>query len=261
MGIKTVLILFLVFSALANSEARKRRHKRNAATGTVIPLYLYPQVINGVHNWQPLINAHNSHPTVEVWAIVNVFNGPSNPIDPNYVDAIGKLKTAGIRTLGYVSTNYTRVSATKAKEDVDTWKSFYNPDGIFFDEMSSEFTSDAVQYYTDLGNYVKSKGFTRTVGNPGTDVASQFAGTLDTIMIVEDDRGFPDQSRICGWHQNYPRTQWGIFPYNIATLNEAQILAAKQCVGYIYVTHDGGNNPWDELPPYLNQLFEILSRS
>lgn len=63
-------------------------------------MYLYPQVNNGVHNWQKLIDAKATYPTVDIWAIVNQNSGPGNSKDPNYVDAINRLKAAGIPTLG-----------------------------------------------------------------------------------------------------------------------------------------------------------------
>jgi len=135
----------------------------------------------------------------------------------------------------------------------------YNPDGIFFDEMAYTQDSSLVKYYRDINTYAKNnKGFTFTVGNPGTDTHPDYVNTVDTIMIYETGTGFPPSSRYSGWHDKYPKTKWGIFPFNIPALNSSQILDAKLHVGYIYVNNDNLPNPWDSLPPYLNELFDLL---
>jgi len=228
-------------------------------TGTIVPLYLYPQTINGIHNWQPLIDAYKKY-SIPVWAIINVNNGPGTKSEKNYVQAINMLKSNGIHTLGYVRTNYGKQDISLVKKDVDTWKSLYKPEGIFFDEMANEKNANLVSYYTQLDKYAKGKEFTFTVGNPGTDVDMSYVGSVDTIMIYESSGSFPTASQYCGVHANYPKKRWGIFPYNLPSLTniQDQILAAKNCVGFIYVSNDSGANPWDTLTSYLKELFALL---
>lgn len=89
----------------------------------------------------------------------------------------------GIHTLGYVLTNYTHREMALAKQDVDNWKTFYQPEGIFYDEMSNGKNANHVDYYTQLHSYAKGKQFNFTVGNPGTDIDMAYVDTFDTIMI------------------------------------------------------------------------------
>lgn len=189
-----------------------------------------------------------------------VNSGPGLQLDANYNHAIDLLKTNGIHTLGYVSTNYTKRNISLAKQDVDNWKIFYQPEGIFFDEMANEKNANQVDYYLQLHNYAKGKQFNLTVGNPGTDVDMAYVNTVDTIMIYELSGSFPTFSQYCGVHANYHKKKWGIFPYNLPSVSDIResILAAKNCIGFIYVTDDNGNNPWDTLPSYLNELFSLL---
>ena len=225
---------------------------------TIVPLYLYPEVVNGVHNWQPLINAYKNH-SIDVWAIVNTNSGPGSQLDSNYMSAINKLKEAGVKTLGYVRTNYGKQSISTVKSDINKWKSFYNPRGIFFDEMANTKSSSLIKYYKDINDYAKgTKGFEFTVGNPGIDTIPEYVNTVDTIMIYETDTGFPSNSSYSGWHDSYPKEKWGIFPFNLPNLEVAKILDAKKHVGFIYLTNDKLPNPWDSLPPYLDTLFGLL---
>lgn len=245
------IVLAILFNFQLSSGATE--------TGTIVPLYLYPETKNGVHNWQPLIDAYTNY-AIPVWAIVNVYNGPGSQIDTSYAEAINMLKTKGIHTLGYVSTNYTNRDISLVKHDVDVWKTLYTPEGIFFDEMTNEKNVNYVDYYKQLDNYAKGKGFIFTVGNPGTDIDLTYVDTVDTIMIYELSGTFPTFNQYCGVHANYPKEKWGIFPYNLPSITDIQesILDAKKCIGFIYVTDDYGANPWDTLPSYLKELFSLL---
>lgn len=172
--------------------------------------------------------------------------------------AISNVKKAGVNILGYVYTNYTRRSMSKVRGDIDNWKRWYNPHGIFFDEMTNDDVGSHISYYQNLDSYAKSKGFIFTVGNPGTQVPRMYFSAVDTVMIYES-QGYPPDEVTCK-PSNKNTEALGIFPYNVPELNATNILRTKECIGYIYVTNDSGVNPWDTLPPYLVDLFELLSR-
>jgi len=223
-------------------------------TGSIIPLYIYPEG----NNWQRLFDAYRAHP-ITTWAIVNVYNGPGDALDPNYANSIPQLHSAGINTLGYVLTNYTRRSQMQVRADIDKWKSLYNVKGIFFDEMTNNDNDANVNYYRTVNTYAKSQGFSFTVGNPGTRTSPKYFQTVDNIVIFEEDTGFPSKDILCSQDTNGKgRGSVSIIPYNIGSLNEAQVRDVKSCAGFIYVTNDVLPNPWDTLPNYLTRLFEVL---
>lgn len=224
-------------------------------SGSIIPLYIYP---TGEDSWQQLFEAYRAYP-IETWAIVNVFNGPGNSKDSNYDSSIKKLHTAGIKTLGYVRTNYTVRGLSAVKADIDQWKRFYQVHGIFFDEMSNENNNGKIRYYKQANDYAKSKGFTFTVANPGTSPAAKYFDSVDNIVVFETDTGFPSKSKICSQNTNGKgRSSVSILPYNVANLNSTAVQEMKPCAKYVFVTDDGGNNPWDTLPNYLPELFQAL---
>jgi hypothetical protein len=181
--------------------------------------------------------------------------------DSVYATAISDLKKFGVKILGYVYTSYTNRPASAVRLDINNWKTWFKPDGIFFDEMTNDNVTSHINYYTNLDIYAKSKGYKFTVGNPGSAVPLGYLEAVDTVMIYESN-SYPNNNQVCNpTYKNISgKEALGMFPYNVPILNESAILAAKKCVGYIYVTNDSGANPWDTLPPYLESLFEILSR-
>ncbi|ODM95148.1 Spherulin-4 [Orchesella cincta] len=249
------MFLWLFFATLASAL----NYSNAIESGTIIPLYIYPKTNNGGNAWQALFDAYRAHP-INTWAIVNVNSGPgTRRKDANYINAIRDLHAAGIKTLGYVLTNYTQRSEAAVKADVDRWKQLYQPTGIFFDEMAYDDVNSKVQYYQNLNNYAKSQGYTFTVGNPGTRTVPRYFNTVDNIVVFESDTGFPSTDLICSQDTNGKgRSSVSILPYNIGSLNTGAVTEAKTCAGFIYVTNDSGINPWDTLPGYLTQLFGVL---
>ncbi|XP_037048558.1 spherulin-4-like [Bradysia coprophila] len=224
-------------------------------TGTIIPLYIYPTTKTA---WQPLYDSYKSQP-INTWAIVNVNSGPGTLLDSNYGNAIDELHSSGIKSLGYVRTDYARQSQATVKAEIDRWKQYYSPHGIFFDEMAYDDDDQKVQYYRDIGNYAKQQSFNFTVGNPGTRTSPRYFNTVDNIVIYESDTGIPNSDLICSQNTTgYGRNSVSVLSYNIANLDANTVRNLKSCAGYIFVTDDSGSNPWDSLPKYLTQLFQVL---
>jgi hypothetical protein len=125
-----------------------------------------------------------------------------------------------------------------------------------FDEMSN--TAGNENYYTTLSNYAKSKGLTFTVGNPGADTSPSYIGTVNTTNISEGS-GVPTLGYLSGgWHSNYSKQNFSFVAYGVPSLNQTYITSAAQYVGYMYITNGDLPNPYDTLPPYLEQLVTIL---
>lgn len=221
-----------------------------APAGTLVPLYTYP-----THpSWTAIIAAKAKHPEVPVIAVVNPSNGPGPGISADYAAGIAKLRAAGIKVLGYVATGYAKRSEPLVKTDIDRWKSFYpGVTGIFFDEMAN--TAGLEDYYRRQTSYARSLGLNYTVGNPGADTAPAYVGVVDMILVYENSGLRP----LSNWHDKYPRESFGIIPYAVASLDMNYIQQAKKTVGFIYMTDDVLNNPWDSLPAYFPELLAALA--
>jgi hypothetical protein len=226
-------------------------------TGTLVPLYVYPSG----DAWKPLIEQKLAHPSVDVVATVNPDSGPGTVVKPAYASGIHDLVDAGIRTIGYVSTEHGNRDALVVKNDIDAWARLY-PDvsGIFFDEQDNQAVN--VPYYRDVAAYAKSKGYTLTVGNPGTmwTDAGYFAA-LDVILVYEKD-AMPNPDEMKAKLSSVSREQCAISPYAVSMLDTKAVQTATTWVKYVYVTDRlYQENPWAGLPPYLGDLFDALDPS
>lgn len=235
-----------------SNEARLRATATTAPceAGVIVPLYIYPGAA-----WTTLKTIRTNNPLEPIDAVANVANGPGTTSDPNYVRGIAQLQSVGIKVLGYAFTSYGSRSASNVKADIQKWRTWYKVNGIFLDQMASVHGQET--YYAGLTQYVRSLGMTTTVGNPGTDTVPSYVGTVDTIVIYES-AGYPSLRFLDGWHDNYPSSNWAFISYSVASLNSSLICGAAKHVGLMYVTNDGLPNPYDTLPPYLNQLVGLL---
>ncbi len=226
----------------------------SASHGTIVPLYTYPTD----PSWQALVTAKQRHPAVPVIAIINPANGPGSGPNPNrdYVAGIQRLHDAGIMVMGYVWTGYARRPESAVQADIDRYRLWYPPTtGIFFDEQA--YDSSGPDYYRRLTAYAKASGFTYTVGNPGRDTSPGYVGSVDLILIYENE-GLPSPDTLGGWHLAHDRRGFGIIPWGVPSLDDGFVAMAKQYVGTIYVTSDLLPNPWDSVPAYLDDLLSAL---
>ncbi len=227
-------------------------HQAHAAsqTGVMIALYTYPG-----STWDVVAQAKLAHPSVPIVAIINPNNGPGSSRDANYVSGIQELHNAGIVVIGYDATGYASNSASSVKSVMNTWKSLYNIDGIFFDEMAN--WSGPESYYSGLTSYAKSLGYTMTVGNPGTDTLPSYIGTVDNLMIYENP-GLPALSALQGWHTSYDKSNFSMIAFGVGSVSQSFLTSASNTVGYIDLTNDVLPNPYDTVPSYFGTLVADL---
>lgn len=196
--------LQLVTAATLDSCSTRKSNKVHAAKADtttpriLVPLYIYPLP----NAWDPLYTAIRSNPSAAFTVIINPNSGPGSGTAPDadYAAAIKTLRsTAGpgqiLELVGYVPTGYGKRSATKVKADVSTyahWPTALRPDGIFFDETSTQSRFLAkYRTYTDLVKSTRWSTAARkgiTVLNPGTwpQDARFFTLAADHIVVYED---------------------------------------------------------------------------
>jgi hypothetical protein len=222
----------------------------SASSGCIVPLYSYPSDAA----WTAIVKAKQAHSAVDVVAIVNPSSGPGAGVDGAFTSGIAKLVAAGIVPIGYVSTSYTNRGETAVNADTDKWRTSYPAvQGIFFDEQSISAGDET--FYVAVSAHAKTKGFTLTVGNPGTGVPDSFLGSVD-VMLSYESAGTPKLTNLTRYAAH--RDQFGIIPYATA-FDAAFVKAAAKSVRYVYLTDDDLPNPWDTLPSYFDALLGVLA--
>jgi hypothetical protein len=234
------------------------------ALGILVPAYFDPGP--GSSQWDSLALAAQRVP---LCAIMNPNNGPSSSAKPAYLQAIRKVRTAGGRVIGYVYSSYSKRPIADVKADIDRYQSYYELDGFFVDEMTNDGTTAHLAYYEDLYLYIKEKQSSYwVVGNPGINSLEIYLTrpTVDALVTFENNTGY-NNYRPDAWTQSRPATVFSHLCYAVATpttMSNYVQLARSRNAGYIYVTDDGGTNPWDSLPTYWDQevtLIEQLNRA
>ncbi|HEX7304938.1 spherulation-specific family 4 protein [Lentzea sp.] len=218
--------------------------------------------------WNRLI----ASPTDKVSVLVaNVTNGPDTTVNTSWQNVINRAGATGKRVLGYVPTGYlgvseqhfkTRLGSTdladwtaQIERDIDKWYELYGNSigGIFFDEGWNDCGPDNkyAKLYRHLNQYVKRNHFgAMTVLNPGATMPQCFEDSADTLMTFESSYESYTRNYVPNtWTSADPRKLWHIV-YNVPESEIGRIieLSKQRGVGYVQITNDVLDNPYDTLP-------------
>ncbi len=238
---KPVLAVFLILFMFASSFGFTLQKK-----GIIIPAYFYDSQI-----WDRLFEGKNDN--VDFIVIVNPASGPGEVQDPHYVDIVNRLNLEGMIGIGYVHTLWGRRDIQEVKEEIDRWLSFYpGIKGFFLDQASN--SQSELDYYTELYQYIKSKGDFVVVLNPGTKPDISYYSISDYIVSYESP-----YSTFTGCQGDIPE-QSACIIYSVPEEKLEEIINSQD-VRFIYITDDGGDNPYDSLPTYYEKEVSLLTKN
>jgi hypothetical protein len=244
------LSLAFVLALCAGVSPARAEEARPPQMRVLVPAYFYPAGA-GLQDWNRMIDTASKVPIV---AIANPGSGPGEKADPAYLDVIGRAVKAGVKVIGYVSTSYAKRPRAEVEADVERWLKFYPAvQGFFFDEQTSD--AEHAPYYAALAGFAKKQvKDALVVTNPGTTFAKEYLASPgpDVVCIFENREGF-DAFKRPEWSANIPAERFAALAYQVGTsrrMAEYVERAARQGMGYFYVTDAMGANPWDRLPAY-----------
>lgn len=106
-----------------------------------------------------------AHPELNFTVIVNPSSGPGSSPLPNddYSVQVQQLNAyPNVRKVGYVRTGYATRDIATVLQDVSTYSGWASNsttlamDGIFFDEVASEYSQTMAEYYSSINEAVKN---------------------------------------------------------------------------------------------------------
>jgi hypothetical protein len=217
----------------------------------IVPAYWDPD-----DQWQQIIA---SAPTVGM-IIFNPNSGPGTAAKPGYAAAIAQAQKAGIKVLGYVSTQYGARAEADIDADVNGYYSLYSPSGIYFAEGPTADTCDTLQAeYQRLTALALSHDSRATLA-----IGTRFCPTFITFsdLMVEFAETY-------SMYQSYVSPSWmpggspGRFVHFISEVPDAdasQVLsrAIGLGAGWVFTTDGTAPNPWGALPSYFDQEVTAL---
>ena len=236
------VVLILLFGIGAQPQAALSV-TANTTQSIAIPSYFYPGSL-----WTQMEQAH---PPVQL-AIINPHSGPGNASKQDYINQVQHSRSAGLLVLGYVHTSWGTRSADEVRAEIDEYYSWYHVNGIFFDEASTD-CAKVTPYYGPLNNYVKAKDSQAlTVINPGTATNECYMSAADVVVTFEGSYSkYRSGYSAPSWMASYPTSRFWHLIYATSTnkkMRKAIELSKQRGAGWVYVTPDGGANPWDTLP-------------
>lgn len=268
---KKLLYLLLLASSVGIAPA-------HAAAGIrlLVPMYFYPA--SNDPQWQAVADAASQ---VEIVAIVNPGNGLQDELSEgdheNYNEGQNLLHNAGVKMIGYVSSNYGCEPLAEVRQHVDEYfshASFAYITGIFIDETENDLVNDGGSspcpgtvdagfdyqaYYAAIGEHIRSHArFDLIVCNPGTDVPAEYLGICDVIVSFES-RGENLEADATGDGQlaaDASPENYALLVYDSGVLDRNAVdawlaLAIERNYGYLHFTDDDG---WSALPTYFGEL-------
>jgi hypothetical protein len=240
------------------------------STGLYVPLYAKPDLEDQDGVWNSIIEAKEKHSQVPFLITINPASGPGQERDLTYVNAIDELREAGIENiLGYVPTDYASErngrNLADIKNMIDSYRTWYpEVNGIMFDEVPSSIAKK--EFYKELIDYAKSTGLTIVRGNPGTEIGEGYLEIFDNLSIYENNVLPNFRTLIANtYHPEYPKAKFSFVVSGIEDLDSKYLISAREYVGYIHINDDNGirsgQNPYDSVPRYLDDLVSLLDVS
>lgn len=248
--IKNVAVAFVTVF-LASTAATLPAQAATSTQSIAIPAYEYPTL---TALWGAIDAAGSQIPFV----IVNPASGPGTSANNDYTNRIATNTTEGIRSIGYVDTNYQARPMADVMNDIDQWYALYpGIQGIFFDRVSV--VDDAALCYSAYAyNYAKIKHtHDPVIQNFGTYTSPAYEPYGDIFVNAEMDHALY-QTWILptdGFQNNpaYSSRFWHlIHTTNSTDLGSTLTQTRNNNAGWVYITDDTMPNPYDTAPTYWN---------
>lgn len=217
--------------------------------------------------------------------IFNPNNGPgAGLVDPNYVNDLGQgplvdLLTTKTPVYGYIATGFGNRNILEVQADIDQYN---NPvywrglniqlAGYFIDQMSNDL--EKVGYYQAVKDYINLlDSSAKVMGNPGVSstinpssqiqfTVDDYADSMDTIVVYEDFAANYELGYIApAWLIGRPANAFGHIIHtttDLQQMTEFFDLAIERNAGFLYITDDVLDNPYDQLPIFAEELWALV---
>jgi hypothetical protein len=180
--------------------------------------------------------------------VLNLASGPGTQPDPAFTPALDRLHAAGVAIAGYVDTNYAQRPAPEILDEVGRYIDWYRVSGVFFDRVPAD--PKNLDHYADLANRARRAGSDVVAFNHGAHPVEPYADIADLLGTFEGPWRAYIETTVPRWARSRPQGQFFHLVYSVplTSFGDAFLLATRRRAGCVYVTDNGGDNPWDRLP-------------
>lgn len=214
-----------------------------------VPAYFHPA--EHPLAWQTL----QTMPERIRFAVINVHNGPGPGVDPYYAPVVAALQAAGVRTVGYVDTDYGRRTPADVARETEQYHRWYGIDGVFMDQVSDGL--DRLDHYAQTVLAARTAGARFVVLNPGTHPHPGYLDLANVTVTFEGTWSSYVALQVPSWVSRFPPTRFCHLVHAVPDreFGPGLALAADRHAGTVYLTDGSGDNPWSHLPDALIREF------
>lgn len=216
-----------------------------------IPAYGYP----GFGVWENLGAVQEG-----ALVVMDPADGPGSAIDPRYVAAITAAVGQGLRVFGYVTADYGRRDGAAMVEELERYRAWYRPCGIFIDQTPASACSCSA--ILELVDHVRACGMSVAI-NPGQpDIDPQDAAVADHVVNFEGPHSTYRGTRFPAWVRELPAERFWHLVYEVVdarTMRAVVAAVARAHAGIAYISDMTMPNPWERLPAYWHEQRALLS--
>ena len=213
--------------------------------GLAVPAYVHPSV-------DPQLWVRLAEAGADVrFVVVNVNSGPGDELDPAYPEVVERLRQARVRMVGYVDTDYGRVSVQDVAEQARAWVTRYGVRGVFLDQVAADLTH--LEYYAACALACRAAGAQFVVVNPGINCHPAYAELANVTVTFEGTWAQYARYKPSAELLARPAERFCHLVYDVPAgrLADGRRWAAARHAGSVFFTDGSGANPWDRLPPAL----------
>ncbi|MFE4551538.1 spherulation-specific family 4 protein [Streptomyces sp. NPDC056785] len=225
-------------------------------TGFGIPGYAHPLVAPG--EWGTLTRPG----TPLHWVVLNVAEGPGVRPDPHCLEAVGRLRRAGVRVLGHLDAGHGARAVGELISDAQRYADWYRVGGFLLQRCPTGRAAlpEVRRAVTGLRALPDDP---HIVLGHGTHPYPGYAENADQLVTFSGSWSDYRWSQVAEWTADYAPERFCHFVHGVPRghLDEALRIARWQGASTIYFTdrtdRGGRTDPWETMPGYWD---EIVSR-
>lgn len=188
------------------------------------------------------------------FVVLNPDSGPGSVLDADWLAAVEAARARGVRVLGYVPTTLGTRDAESVDGDVNQYTTWYDVDGIWFDEVPADCGSLAPWYAerARAADALVSGGDAFVVLNPGKISCEDYLEAADVLVVAYDRLPQITDFVAPTWMAGHGRERFMFVAYDAPGSDLGQTLkfVHDAGIGWTVVTDDRPRDPFDALPTY-----------
>lgn len=192
------------------------------------------------------------------WTVLDVAGGPGARPDPHCLEAAGRLKSAGVSTLGRLDLRHGRRPFGELITDAQRFLEWYRVDGFYLGRCPADRDrlAEVLRVTTTLGALSPRA---RTVLGIGTHPYPGYAEAADQLVTFAGPWADYRWSQVAEWTAEQPAERFCHLVHGVPPthLDEALRVARWQGAASVFFTDRPG---WEALPGYWDDLVSRLGQ-